>query len=208
MQSNPFLAVHSAVQARAAQLACAVVNHLLKQEPTVQAHLKAHVGRTVLLRWDAMLLAPAGAQSFAINTDWTISPNSEAMIDADVTVSLQAGLLTAAADQRLRHIRIEGDALLAQDLSTVAQRLRWDAEHDLANIVGGTPAHWITRNARTAVDLFRQAVEQLKLNASDTLIHYPGWVLGAAALQAHQAELMALKTRIDALAARLAGAKR
>jgi ubiquinone biosynthesis accessory factor UbiJ len=209
MQSNPFLAIQSAFQARGAQLACAAVNHLLNLEPNVQAHLKAHVGRSVLLRWEAMLMLPMGEQRFTIDGDLTlrasVSSNTES---ADVTVSLQSGLLQATNEERLRFIRIEGDALLAQDLSIVAKQLRWDAEHDLAGVIGGPAAHWVSGNVQKAAKLFQQAVEQLKSNASEAVIHYPGWAVGAAALQSHKTELSALKVRIEALAARMAGAKR
>jgi ubiquinone biosynthesis accessory factor UbiJ len=208
MQSNPFLAIQSAFQARGAQLACAAVNHLLNLEPNVQAHLKAHAGRIVLLRWEAMLMLPMGEQRFTIDGDLTlrasVSSNTES---ADVTVSLQSGLLQATNEERLRFIRIEGDALLAQDLSIVAKQLRWDAEHDLAGVIGGPAAHWVSGNVQKAAKLFQQAVEHLKSNASEAVIHYPGWAVGAAALQSHKAELSALKVRIEALAARMAGAK-
>jgi ubiquinone biosynthesis accessory factor UbiJ len=209
MQSNPFLAIQSAFQARSAQLACAAINHLLNLEPTVQAHLKAHAGRSVLLRWEAMLMLPSGEQRFTIGEDLTLSTSDALSAEsADVTVSLQAGLLQASSDERLRFIRIEGDALLAQDLSLIAKQLRWDAEHDLSRVIGGPAAHWVAANAQKGAKLFQHAVEQFKSNASDAVIHYPGWAVSANALQAHKAELIALKARIEALAARMTGAKR
>jgi ubiquinone biosynthesis accessory factor UbiJ len=209
MQSNPLLAIHSALQARGAQLVCAAMNHLLNLEPSVQAHLKAHAGRSVLLRWEALLMLPAGEQRFTIGEDLTLSASTALSLEpVDVTVSLQAGLLQASSEERLRFIRIEGDALLAQDLSLVAKQLRWDAEHDLSRVIGGPAAHWVSGNAQKAANTFQQAVEQCKVNASDAVIHYPGWVVGTAAMESHNAELSALKARIEALAARMVGAKR
>lgn len=209
MQSNPFLVIQNALQARGAQLACAAVNHLLNLEPTVQTHLKAHVGRSVLLRWEALLMLPSGEQKFTISEDLTLSASAESNVELpDVTVSLQAGLLQAASEERLRFIRIEGDALLAQDLSLVAKQLRWDAEHDLARVIGGPAAHWVSGNAQKAAEIFQLAVEQFNATTADAVIHYPGWVVSANALQAHKAELTAMKARIEALAARMAGAKR
>jgi ubiquinone biosynthesis protein UbiJ len=208
MQSNPFSAIQSAVQAQSVQLACRAINHLLKLEPTVQAHLKAHAGRTVLLRWESMLFVPTGEQSLVIGNDLYLNPMQAAENTADVTVTVLTGVLQAPASERLRFIRIEGDALLAQDLSLVTKQLRWDAEHDLANVIGGAPARWLVTNAAKAATLFEQAVEQMKNKAASVVTHYPGWAVGGEDMQSHRLELEALKTRIDALAKRIAGVAR
>ncbi len=208
MQSNPFLAIQQHFQARAAQLACRSLNHLLGLEPTVQAHLSAHAGRTVLLKWEVMMFAPAGEQAFTIDRALNLTLSSAELSPADVTITLSAGLLQAKHEERLRFIRIEGDALLAKDLSLVAHQLRWDGEHDLAKVVGDTPARWITRHAKLLASLFNQAVMQFKDSASNAVIHYPGWVVGVSELDRHQTDIQELKSRVDALSARLAGVKR
>ncbi len=208
MQSNPFTAIQQAFQARAAQLACAAINHLLLLEPTIQAQLKAHPERSIRVCWQAMLFAPAGEQWFSIKPDLSLCAMSASDQPADVTVSLLAGLIQATSDERLRFIRIEGDALLAQDLATVAKQLRWDAEHDLAQVIGGTPARWLSQHAENAIALFQQAVSQLKASTRSAVLHYPGWVVEASDFENHSAELGKLKKRVDALAARMAGVKR
>jgi ubiquinone biosynthesis accessory factor UbiJ len=150
-------------QARTAELACTAVNHLLNLEPSVQAHLKPHAGRTVLLRWETLWLAPAGEQALRINDDLTLRPCVENNpTKVDVTISIQSGIVAASADERLRFVRLEGDVFLAQDLSKVAKELRWDAEHDLARVVGDAPAYWMVHNAKKAAVLLQGAVEELK----------------------------------------------
>jgi ubiquinone biosynthesis protein UbiJ len=155
------------------------------------------------------MFAPAGEQGFVIQADCALVPSSESNKDlpADVTVSLQAGLLQASVAECLRFIRIEGDALLAQDLSLIAKQLRWDAEHDLARVIGDVPAAWVAKNAKKAAALFEQAVEQFKATASRAMINHPGWVASAADMEQHRAELNALKQRIDSLASKLASVK-
>jgi ubiquinone biosynthesis accessory factor UbiJ len=207
MQSNPFIAIKSALQAQGVQLACQAVNHLLSLEPNVQAHLSAHAGCTVLLRWEALFMFPAGEQSLTVNRFLNLQANESTSISPDVTVTVLTGLLQAPAHERLRFIRIEGDALLAQDLSLVAKQLRWDAEHDLARVIGGVPAHWVVNNASKAVAVFVQAVDAFKQATQNAVLHYPGWVVGSSDMGSHRAELLALKTRIDALEKRLAGVK-
>ncbi len=157
-------------QAHAAAVGCQAINHLLSLEPTVQAHLKPHAQRTVLLRWEALSLAPVGEQALRINDDLTFSPcveNNPAKVD--VTISIQSGIVAAPADERLRFVRLEGDVFLAQDLSKVAKELRWDAEHDLARVVGNAPAYWIVHNAKKAAQLLQGAAAELK-NKLDSLI--------------------------------------
>jgi ubiquinone biosynthesis accessory factor UbiJ len=151
------------LQARAATVGCSAINHLLHLEPLVQAHLKPHAGRTVLVRWGVLRFAPAGEQALRINDDLTLSSCVESSpAKVDVTISIQSGIVAAPADERLRFIRLEGDVFLAQDLSKVAKELRWDAEHDLARVVGDAPAYWIVHNAKKAAILLQGAAEEFK----------------------------------------------
>jgi ubiquinone biosynthesis accessory factor UbiJ len=220
LASPLFAPIQAMLQARMARLACAAINHLLALEPSVQAHLAPHKGRSVLLRWESVFVLPAGEQTLRVNDDLTLSPQLAAATQSpkadnkpapvskqapvDVTISVQAGIVTAPGSERLRHVRLEGDVFFAQDLSKVAQQLRWDAEHDLARVIGDTPAYWVTQHAQQAAAVLQQAVDQLQARSADALIHYPGWAVGQAALQDHAAQLAALKQRVDALAQRLA----
>lgn len=157
---NPLPAL---IQARGAALSCHAINHLLKLEPTIQDHLKPHAGRTILLRWEMLGLAPAGEQAVRINADLSISPaviNNPTL--ADVTVAIQSGIVHAPSEERLRFIRLEGDVFLAQDLSRVAKELRWDAEHDLARVLGDAPAHWVVSRAKRLLPLLQELASRLK----------------------------------------------
>lgn len=208
MSTHPFSALHSAFQLRIAQLGCAAVNHLLNLEPSVQTHLKPHVGRTVLLRWDAMLIAPAGEQAFVISEQYRLVATDLAGKTADVTVNVMAGVLQANAETRLRFVRIEGDVWLAQDLSKVAKQLRWDAEHDLARVIGDTPAYWVVKHAKNTAQVFAQAADALKKQVSAGLTQTPGWALGSDAFEEHKQALAQLGLRISRLEQGLMGAAR
>ncbi len=167
---NPLPAL---LQARAVTVGCSAINHLLHLEPLVQAHLKSHARRTVLLRWESLWFAPAGEQALRINDDLTLSPcmeNTPAKVD--VTISIQSGIVAAPADERLRFVRLEGDVFLAQDLSKVAKELRWDAEHDLARVVGDAPAYWIVHNAKKAAVVLQDAAEALKVKLDGVMANH------------------------------------
>jgi ubiquinone biosynthesis protein UbiJ len=151
-------------QTRTTQLACAAINHLLTSEPSIQAILKLHTQRTILLRWEANLplpLMPAGEQTFQIDTHAHLIPHT-IQATADVIITIQAGITVAPAAERLRFVQIEGDALLAQALSTVASQLRWDATHDLARVIGDAPAYWVAHYAKQAATVLQAAVTALK----------------------------------------------
>jgi hypothetical protein len=154
------------MQSRCILWVCAAINHVLKDEPSLHAMLLTHAHRTVLLRFDAGLNLP-WPQPFSGLTlptppalpafEYAVRITDTAMFEpimlddrqvADVTLTLQVGITTAQAHERLRFVRIEGDALLAQALSTLAAQLRWDVAHDLAKVVGDAPAYWVAQNAQ------------------------------------------------------------
>ena len=45
-------------------------------------------------------------------------------------------------------MHVEGDAQVAADIAWLAEHLRWDAEADLARLVGDGPAHELARWGR------------------------------------------------------------
>jgi ubiquinone biosynthesis accessory factor UbiJ len=185
--------IQAQAQAHFARLGCAAVNHLLLLEPTVQAHLKPHAGRTVLLCWETLWLAPAGEQALRINEDLSLSPANPQQGSqqeplqgkgVDVTIRVQSGIVSAPAQERLRFVRLEGDVFLAQDLSKVAKELRWDAEHDLARVVGDAPAYWIVRHAKQAATVLHDAALALKARLDETFKKSPVADMTAAATTA------------------------
>jgi ubiquinone biosynthesis accessory factor UbiJ len=143
----------------------AFFNHVLTQHQWARDKLGMHVGRTVLIGLDVTTLPklpflplpevralivdqgllepfgssgppPRGAAS-PLNglaekpsVEMRITPSFEAM--QSFTQEGPHGLL--------RHMRIEGDVLLAAALGEIASQARWDFEDDLSKVVGDIPA--------------------------------------------------------------------
>lgn len=201
--ANPFSTVLGFVQAQSRVAVCAVLNHLLELEPSLRALLTHHAGNTVLLRWPPKGVLPAGELGLRITQAQRFEPD-DSTTPASVSITVLDGLLAAPAEQRLRFLRVEGDAMLAQTLAMLAQRLRWDAEHDLARLIGDAPAGWLARNAKALAADVVQAANALHAKTGAFLTeHDSAWLAGRVASQAHALDLAALKAQIDTVELRL-----
>ena len=52
-------------------------------------------------------------------------------------------------------VRIEGDVQLAAEINWLIDHVRWDAEEDLARLVGDAMAHTLAQAARKAMEALR-----------------------------------------------------
>lgn len=157
LNANPLNAVFDFLHAQASAALCAMANHLLALEPELQAMLAHHAQGTLELRWPPKAFLPAGTVCLRITGAQTFEV-CQLNAPADVVVTIKEGFIGAAQDQKLRFLRVEGDAMLAQTLALLAQRLRWDAEHDLARWVGDGPAGFLAKHARAfATDVLAAA---------------------------------------------------
>ena len=212
-------------------LACATVNRLLRLEPSLQARLAKHAGRSIQLVWPARAATvsgfapglpfnlpfklplppiPAGQLRLCVNAqlqferDTSYTSNNSDNNDnsdkaADVSITVLAGLLEAAESERLRFVRIEGDALLAQDLSYLAQHLRWDAEQDLAGLIGGSAAFHVLSTLKKLAITTQEAAARAQTQSAQWLLQDSGWLASAESFAAQSAELTQLNARIDQL---------
>lgn len=133
-----------------------VLNHVVAAEPAACARLRPHAGRILRVEWDgaagplplppplALRITPAGLFE---------RPEAE---EADAAGGLRMvvelppphqALLGWLSGERPR-MHVEGDAQVAADIAWLAEHLRWDAEADLARVVGDAPAHELARWGR------------------------------------------------------------
>jgi len=149
-----------------ARLLPAALNHLLAQEPWAQARLLPHAGKVaafdaglVVLRLkvaaDGLLASPAADEPAA------------------VTIRVRPADLPLIAQNRARafsYVRIEGDADFANAVAQLAQSLRWEAEEDLARIVGDIAAARIAAGARAALHSARALRRSVAENVAEYLL--------------------------------------
>ena len=130
------------------------LNHVLMQEPEAQARLVRQKGHVVRLQWRdfAMQLAatPAGLVELA--------PAATPDLLLTVTDTSPLDLAKGALRGDRPAVRIEGDVQFAGEVNWLVDHVRWDAEEDLARLIGDAPAHTLGNMARTAATGLRQFV--------------------------------------------------
>ena len=134
-----------------------LINHVLMQEPQATARLARQTGRAILVQWQSvnfkLMLTPAGLLDLA---------NADTAADLVLTLTeasplaLVQGLLQGDKPE----VHVQGDVQLAAEVNWLTNHLRWDAEADLARIVGDVPAHMVVQNVRKIVQALQQFVAQ------------------------------------------------
>ena len=127
------------------------LNHVLMSEPEAMQRLARHKGQRIELLWQKWHLqlqaTPAGllerVQGEGFDLRLTVVDDNP------------MDLLTVLARGDKPKVRIEGDVQLAAEVNWLIDNVRWDAEEDLARLIGDAPAH-------TLAQLGRQALAALK----------------------------------------------
>jgi ubiquinone biosynthesis accessory factor UbiJ len=139
----------------------AALNHLIEQEPWACSLLAPFASRVI--RFDAA----AFALSLRITEHGGIEQATQADTPAvTLLVPLQQWPLVVAdvaeggQAAAMRHVRIDGDAELANAVSTLARNLRWDAAEDLSRALRGVMGGPVSDSvAQRMVDGARQVHE-------------------------------------------------
>ncbi|WP_044041084.1 ubiquinone biosynthesis accessory factor UbiJ [Caballeronia insecticola] len=174
----------------------AAVNHLLVREPWALERLKPYAARRVKLTCTpvsiALVVQPDGL--FAATTE-----ADAARFDVTIAVPLDAlpAFMQGGQAAVMKHVRIEGDAEFATTLAKLAEHLRWDAEEDLARVIGDAPAHRLGVIARSVHEQAQRTGRNLLDTFTEFFLDERPQLVRKSALEAFNAELS--KTR-DALA--------
>jgi ubiquinone biosynthesis accessory factor UbiJ len=128
------------------------VNHVLMQESEATSRLSRQKGRVVHVQWRSyaikLVATPAGLVDRA---------SSAAVADLTLTVTDESPFSLAQAALRgdKPGVRIEGDVQLAAEINWLVDNVRWDAEEDLARVLGDAPAHALGDAVRRLADGLR-----------------------------------------------------
>jgi ubiquinone biosynthesis accessory factor UbiJ len=117
--------------------------------------LRRQKGRVARVQWRrysmALLVTPAGLFNLAGEGD---TPDLRLEVTDPSPLALAQGALRGDKPG----IRIEGDVQLAAEINWLADHVRWDAEEDLARLIGDAPAHQAAQWARRAAQALHQFV--------------------------------------------------
>lgn len=140
------------------------LNHLLTQADWARVRLQPFAGR------QAAFVMPPWRLAFRVSDRGQFEPVGEA--DTDVTVELPADaplLALQGIDRVPGSAHVTGNAEFATALSHVFKHLRWDAEEDIARLVGDVAAHRLVKGAETVIGWHRQLADRLAANLSEYL---------------------------------------
>ena len=132
------------------------LNHVLMQEPEAMRRLARQKGQRIALQWQKFNLqlspTPAGLLE-RVQVDG---------FDLRLTVTEESPLDVATALLRgdKPSVRIEGDVQLAAEVNWLIDHVRWDAEEDLARLVGDAAAHTLAQLARSAITALKSFTAQ------------------------------------------------
>jgi ubiquinone biosynthesis protein UbiJ len=130
------------------------LNHVLMSEPEAMTRLARQKGQRIDLVWGRIQLqltpTPAGLLERCRLDGF----------DLRLTVTEETPLALAAALARgdKPKVRIEGDVQLAAEINWLIDHVRWDAEEDLARLMGDAAAHTLAQVARHATNTLRAFV--------------------------------------------------
>ena len=132
------------------------LNHVLMSEPEAMARLARQRGQRIELVSDRIQLQLSPTPAGLLERGRFEGFDLRLTVTEDSPVSIASVL--ARGDKP--KVRIEGDVQLAAEVNWLIDHVRWDAEEDLARLIGDAPAHTLAQAARQAMTALRSFVAQ------------------------------------------------
>jgi ubiquinone biosynthesis accessory factor UbiJ len=164
------------------------LQHLTSQNEWSRPYLQPFAGKTIQFNF-----VLAKANLLILEDGSLVLAGETATPEANIHVppSLALRLLTGDENAKM-HIKIEGDAHLATEISKVLQNMRWDIEEDLSKVVGDIAAYKIGEiSKKTFAETKKQSI-----NAVEMLSEYWQEEKNILAKKRH---VEAFNTNVDAL---------
>lgn len=180
----------------------AVLNHLLVRQPRLAAALSEHAGKSVQIDAGVSVRVRVG-------TDGLLAPFGidEATDEVSVTISIEPAdlpLVLANPERAASFAKLSGDAEFARTVSEVVSSLRWDAESDLAPIVGDIAAVRIVQAARALAAQVKTGGQRLAENVAEYLLEENPVLLYRRAGEDFASDVAVLRDDVERLAKRIA----
>jgi len=178
----------------------AALNRLLRSEPWARERLLPFASETLELR-----APPLPRLCFTITADGHLgSAQPEARPSLVITIPPEA--LAAAAkgeDHLLRSIDVAGNAGLAGEVMFLVRHLRWDAEEELAQVVGDVAARRLAGFARDAAAWHVDAARRIAGSFIEYAVEEKQLLVKRPALEDFARELARLRDGIERLEKRV-----
>ena len=177
----------------------AAINHLLAREPWAREKLARHAGKVAV--FDAGLVAlrlKAGADGMV--------EDATADEPQNVTIRVKLSDLPVILQNRehaFSYVQIEGDADFANTVSLLSENLRWEAEEDLAKLVGDAAAVRIAGTARSMLSAAKTTQQKLVENVAEYFLEENPVLVRPQAVNDFSSEVTRLRDDVERLAKRI-----
>ncbi|EJN06711.1 SCP2 domain-containing protein [Herbaspirillum sp. YR522] len=179
--------------------AAAVINHLLAQEPWARQGLLAHAGKLACIDTGAVQLR------LKVSADGYVQ-DAAADQPANVTIRVKLSdlpLIAANRERAVSYVKLEGDADFANAISQLSQNLRWDAEDDLARVIGDVAATRLVSGARGLVDTLVATHHKVSENVAEYFLEEQPMLIRPRMLQDFSSDVVRLRDDVERLVKRL-----
>jgi ubiquinone biosynthesis protein UbiJ len=190
----------------------AALNHLIEQEPWACALLSPFAGRVIRFDAAAFALALKVTEHGCIEQATVAeAPAVTLLVPLQQWPLVVADVAEGGQAAAMRHVRIEGDAELANAVSTLARSLRWDAAEDLSRalrgVMGGpvsdSVAQRVVDGARQVHDNATRVGRALLDNVTEYLLDEQPTLVRHAALDGFADDVARLRDDLERLEKRL-----
>jgi ubiquinone biosynthesis accessory factor UbiJ len=178
----------------------AALNHLLQAEPWARERLTPFSGAALELR---LPLLPA--LRLAITGEGRLRPALQTE-SASLVMTFGPEAVPAAfqgEDHLLRAVQVAGDSRLANEVLFLFRHLRWDAEEDLARVLGDAAAHRVASTARQFVSWQKEAFSRVAENLMDYALEERQLIAHRLSFEEHRSAVAQLRDALERLEKRL-----
>lgn len=180
-------------------LAIRALNHVIQGESWAQARLMAHSGAQVLIASGPFVLRLGIDERGLFHAgDRALEPDVSITLPSDVPARLLFD-----RDSLFSSVKIGGSADIAESLAFVLRNLHWDAEADLARLLGDIPARRLARFTQAMAAAMQQAIARVADNISEYAIEEAGMLTASRDLAEFGSAVTCLRDDIARLEKRI-----
>lgn len=176
-----------------------LLNHLLARESWASLRLRPFAGQQVTIAGGPLpICLQVTEEGFFAAADEALAPAVTITLPADFPARLLVDRSSLFASARLA-----GSADFAETLAFVFRNLQWDAEDDLAQLVGDIAARRLVQTARAVHDWQGQAVDNTLRNLAEYATEESDWLAAPREQQAFGEAVSQLRDDVARLEKRL-----
>lgn len=181
----------------------ATINHLLSRQASLTSLLKTHAGKTACFDVDIVQLYLGVTGEGLLRQVEAIQVDDKPAVTIRINPTELPAIL-ADMKQAFSHVTIEGDADFAKTISEVVMHLRWDAEEDLAPVIGDIAAVRLVQFARASLQNIKASSQSFADSVAEYLLEEQPVLLRRQKRLEFSAQVMTVRDDTERLAKRIA----